>query len=67
MGSPLSMAPELVSTGKPRTIAVDIWALGVVTYYMCSFGKFPFPGINKEVVKNKILNYEPEMALLDQP
>ena len=66
LGTPMTMAPELVSNGKPRTIAVDIWALGVLAYYLCTFGKYPFPGISKEVVKNKITSQEPEIDILRQ-
>ena len=32
---------------------------------MWTCGQYPFPGITKEVVDNKILNYEPAMGELD--
>ena len=41
---------------------MDIWALGVLVYYMLSLGEFPFNGITKCVVNNQILNDEPNMS-----
>ena len=40
LGSPLYMAPELVSS-KPYNEKVDIWSLGVIAYQLLS-GKTPF-------------------------
>lgn len=44
VGTVLYAAPEIVF-GKLKTVnfSVDIWALGVILYYMV-FGKYPFPG-----------------------
>ena len=60
LGARLYMAPELVK-GVNHDRAVDIWAVGVLAYYMLSYGRFPFPGITKEAVNNKILTEEPAM------
>ena len=63
LGARLYMAPELVS-GQTHDRAVDVWAVGVLAYYLLSYGRFPFPGITKEVVNNKILNEEPAIDAL---
>ena len=57
------MPPELVRTEQVVTPdeKIDIWGLGVIAFYLLSYGKFPFPGITKPAVDNKILNYEPDM------
>ena len=63
LGARLYMAPELVR-GVEHSKAVDVWAVGVLAYYMLSYGQFPFPGVTKEVVSNKILNDGPDMGKL---
>ena len=63
LGARLYMAPELVN-GQTHDRAVDVWAVGVLAYYMLSYGRFPFPGITKEVVNSKILTEEPAMDVL---
>ena len=57
------MPPELITTEQVKTPdeKIDIWALGVIAFYLLSYGKFPFPGITKPAVDNKILNYGPDM------
>jgi serine/threonine protein kinase len=40
VGTPRYMAPEIVM-GKKTSTGVDIWALGVITYFM-STGEFPY-------------------------
>ena len=64
LGTRMYMAPEVVRRDSRHTSAIDIWAVAVLAYYLCSKGKYPFPGINKEVVENKILNYDPELESL---
>jgi len=46
LGSPLYMAPELVSE-VPYDHRVDVWAFGVISYVIFS-GKPPFSGKNKD-------------------
>lgn len=64
LGTRLCMAPELVNK-VPYDNKVDIWAVGVLAYYLLTYGHYPFPGITKEVVDNKIKNNVPEMGLLE--
>ena len=59
------MAPELIKNEGPHGTAVDIWAVGVTAFYLLTYGQFPFPGITKAVVDDKILHYGPEMSKLD--
>lgn len=55
LGSPLYMAPE-IHAKKKYNEKVDIWSIGVITYMLIS-GKNPFPGKDKEAVKNLIINH----------
>ena len=57
------MPPELIRTGQVviPDEKIDISGLGVIAFYLLSYGKFPFPGITKPIVDNKILMYEPDM------
>jgi len=48
LGSPLYMAPEIIKKQK-YDAAVDIWAVGVLTYIMLC-GKPPFKGKSKEEI-----------------
>ena len=64
LGARLCMSPEMVRA-EEHSLPVDIWAVGVFAYYLQSYGQYPFKGITKEVVNNKILNEEPEMHALD--
>ena len=62
LGARLYMAPELINgAGEVHTPAIDIWAVGVLAFYLITYGLFPFPGIAKEAVSNKILTEEPEL------
>jgi serine/threonine protein kinase len=60
LGSPLYMAPELVSN-KPYNEKVDVWSLGVITYQLLS-GKTPFESRNiKKIdfnIKHKPIKFE---------
>ena len=60
MGTPLYMAPEIV-TGRAYENKVDIWALGVLTYVLLSGGKFPFQDHSLEQLKYKIRVTNPNM------
>ena len=65
VGTRYYMAPELLehseSDGQLHyNEKVDIWAIGVITYYLVREGKFPFPGKKKAIVENLILNQEPD-------
>ena len=46
------MAPEVVENSE-SSFEVDIWAIGVIMYYLI-IGKLPFRGSNKEETKEKI-------------
>ena len=39
---------------------IDIWAIGVIAYYLLSFENFPFPGTEKTLVNARILTGQPE-------
>ena len=58
VGTPRYMAPEIVM-GKKTSTGVDIWALGVITYFMSS-GEFPYDADTVpelfEKIKNQPLN-----------
>ena len=43
LGTRLCMAPELVNK-EGYGAKVDIWAVGVLAYYLWTCGKYPFPG-----------------------
>ena len=65
LGTRLFMAPELVNSKEPHDTAVDIWALGITAYYILTYGEYPFSGITREIVNNKILFHEPDLSKLD--
>ena len=53
LGTPLYMAPEIIK-GEKYDKAVDVWALGVMTYAMLS-SIFPFDGSTRGSMNTKIL------------
>jgi serine/threonine protein kinase len=59
VGSPAYMAPELVTGAAEASHLSDIYALGVVMYYLLA-GKLPFSGANTMSVIYQIVNTEPE-------
>src|SRR6476659_9901846 len=59
VGSPAYMAPELVTGPTQASHLTDIYALGVVMYYLLT-GKLPFSGANTMSVIYQIVNTEPE-------
>jgi serine/threonine protein kinase len=59
VGSPAYMAPELVTGQAQASHLTDIYALGVVMYYMLS-GKLPFAGANTMSVIYQIVNTDPD-------
>ena len=59
VGSPAYMAPELVTGGAQASHLTDIYALGVVMYYMLA-GRLPFTGANTMSVIYQIVNTDPE-------
>ncbi|CAA9990375.1 calcium-dependent protein kinase, putative [Plasmodium knowlesi strain H] len=52
-GSPHYISPELIR--KKYTMSSDIWALGVMVFFMLT-GKYPFEGKNTPKVVDEILN-----------
>ncbi len=58
VGSPAYMAPELVTGTAQASHLTDIYALGVVMYYLLA-GKLPFSGANTMSVIYQIVNTEP--------
>src|SRR6185312_479230 len=59
VGSPAYMAPELVTGTAQGSQGTDIYALGVVMYYLLT-GKLPYAGANTMSVIYQIVNTEPE-------
>jgi eukaryotic-like serine/threonine-protein kinase len=59
VGSPAYMAPELVTGAALASHLTDIYALGVVMYYMLT-GRLPFSGANTMSVIYQIVNTEPD-------
>ncbi len=59
VGSPAYMAPELVTGGTEASHLTDIYALGVVMYYLLT-ARLPFAGANTMSVIYQIVNTEPE-------
>ncbi len=59
VGSPLYMAPELI-TGSRASMQSDIYALGMVMYIMLA-GRAPFEASNPASLAYQIVNHEPEM------
>jgi eukaryotic-like serine/threonine-protein kinase len=59
VGSPAFMAPELVTGDAQATHVTDIYALGIVMYYML-LGRPPFQGANAMSVIYQIVNTEPD-------
>jgi eukaryotic-like serine/threonine-protein kinase len=57
IGSPLYMAPELI-TGAKASMQSDIYALGVVMYMMLT-GHIPFAATNPASLAYQIVNHEP--------
>ena len=59
VGSPAYMAPELVTGAGEGSQLTDIYALGVVMYYLLC-GRLPFQGANTMSVIYQIVNTEPD-------
>src|SRR5258706_224843 len=58
VGSPAYMSPELVAGTVQASNLTDIYALGVVMYYLLT-GKLPFSGANTMSVIYQIVNTDP--------
>src|SRR3954467_1556891 len=59
VGSPAYMAPELVTGQAQASPLTDIYAMGVVMYYMLA-GRLPFTGASTMSVIYQIVNTEPD-------
>ncbi len=57
VGSPAYMAPELITGGAQASVVTDIYALGVVMYYLLA-GRLPFSGADMMSAINQIVNTE---------
>ena len=58
-GTPRYLAPEVYS--NIYDTKADIWALGITMAYLIS-GWFPYDAKNKEDLKNKVLDKEPDIS-----
>jgi serine/threonine protein kinase len=59
VGSPAYLAPELVTGAAQASHLTDIYALGVVMYYLLT-GRLPFSGATTMSVIYQIVNTDPE-------
>jgi eukaryotic-like serine/threonine-protein kinase len=59
VGSPAYMSPELISGTTQASHLTDIYALGVVMYYLLT-GKLPFAGANTMSMIYQIVNTDPQ-------
>jgi serine/threonine protein kinase len=59
VGSPAFMAPELIRGDAQADHATDIYALGIVMYYLL-LGRPPYQGANAMSVIYQIINTEPD-------
>ena len=59
VGSPAYMSPELISGSVEASHLTDIYALGVVMYYLLA-GKLPFAGANTMSMIYQIVNTDPQ-------
>jgi eukaryotic-like serine/threonine-protein kinase len=66
VGSPAYMAPELVTGSAQGSQLTDIYALGIVMYYLLT-GKLPFAGASTMSVIYQIVNTEPERPSVHRP
>ena len=71
VGTPVYMAPELVSGEESRDPRMDIWAIGIILYKLVS-GDFPFSGDNVpatliSIIQNKEKPIEEFDKTLPQP
>jgi len=57
VGSPLYMAPEII-TGAKATLQSDIYAVGMVMYMMLA-GRTPFEASNQASLAYQVVNHEP--------
>ena len=64
LGSERYMAPELFKFQK-HSYKVDIWALGVMTYFLLA-GAHIWPANNREELKEMILGADPNVDLVKQ-
>ena len=70
LGTPITMAPELLtSNGNSYTSKADLWSIGVCFYQML-FGKTPFDAKNYDDLKEKVrtqsgknLNFSKDVAI----
>jgi serine/threonine protein kinase len=66
VGSPAYMAPELVTGTAQASLVTDIYALGVVMYYLLT-ARLPFSGANTMSVIYQIVNTEPDSPSAHRP
>ena len=65
-GTQYYMAPELIKHERHYPIFVDVWALGVMLFYMHA-KKFPFNGKKETELMIEILDNNPDLGLISDP
>ena len=58
------LAPEMIE-GKPYGVEVDVWAFGVVLYYLCTAGTLPFDASDTSLVMDLILRNKVEFRVIE--
>ena len=61
LGTPLYMAPEIWKSQNYDT-KVDIWALGILVYFLASGGRFPFNDFQEQKLNYKIRIVQPDLS-----
>jgi serine/threonine protein kinase len=52
VGTPFYMAPE-IHQGKPYSFSSDVWSLGIIVYYMCTY-TMPFNANTQIELEEKV-------------
>lgn len=54
IGTPSYLPPEMISSKEYDPFKADVWALGILFYFLC-VGYFPFRSVDDKTLQNKIV------------